>query len=271
MCKIMIRYIRLLFVSAKYSFKTEISYRASYLINRIAQALAYGMAFILMWIMVGNFGTLNGWNKYEVLLLYASSLMSYSLAGSIVIGLYNNLQKDVMDGTFDDVLLKPVAVLPYLITTRFTWAYLSHIFLSFGVMLYSFQHLNRDFNIKFALGFVLQIIFGALIYFSLLLIIRTPVFFFIKFESVSDFFFFFREMSYYPLSIYPKAMQTILLYILPYAFINYIPMKHMLGKEDFFIGGEISIFLSPLVAVLLLIMAVLFFDFGVNHYKSTGS
>ena len=57
----------------------------------------------------------------------------------------------------------------------------------------------------------------------------------------------------------------------PYAFINYIPMKHMLGKEDFFIGGEISIFLSPIVAVLLLIMAVLFFDFGVNHYKSTGS
>ena len=250
----MSRYFRLLYMSMKYNFKIEVSYRASYVINRIAQALAYGMAFVLMWIMVDRFDTINGWNKYEVLLLYASSLMSYSLAGSIVIGLYNNLQQDIQKGTFDDTLVKPVSILPYLITSRFSWAYLSHILLSSGVMIYSLSNINIVDPCGFSIGLLLQIISGAVIYFSLLLIIRIPVFFVIKFDSVSDFFFFFREMSYYPMSIYPDIIQVLLIFLLPYAFINYIPMRYLLGKTDIFEGEQIPLIAVPMVAIGVWVM-----------------
>ena len=138
------RYAKLLLVFMKYSFKREITYRTSYIINRVAQACAYGTAFLLMWIMVGKFGTIHGWNRYEVMLLYASSLLSYSAAGCFVIGLYNRLQDDVRDGTFDDILVKPVHVLPFLVTSRFSWAYTSHIFLSLSVMVYSFDQLAME-------------------------------------------------------------------------------------------------------------------------------
>lgn len=263
------RYLRLLFIFMKYNFKTEVTYRTSYFINRIAQACAYGTAFVLMWIMVGKFDTINGWNKYEVMMLYATSLLSYSVAGCFVIGLYNRIQDDVRDGTFDDVLIKPVSILPFFMVSRFSWAYTSHIFLSVSVLAYSFRQLHIEVGPVMLMRLCGQIIAGAVIYFSLLLMIRTPVFFVVKFEHVSDFFFFFREMSYYPVSIYPKFIQGILIFVLPYAFINYIPLKFLLGKADGL--NPAWLFSVPLVAVTLLTIAVSFFYFGVDHYKSTGS
>ena len=55
-------------------------FRISFFSGVIAQAISYGSEFLILWIMIDKFKSLNGWNSYEILFLYALSLLSYALA-----------------------------------------------------------------------------------------------------------------------------------------------------------------------------------------------
>lgn len=76
------RYLRLALVYIKYNIKWQVAYKASFIMNFISQFISYAVNFGLMWIMVNSFGNMNGWNKYEVMLLYAMSLASYAIGGA---------------------------------------------------------------------------------------------------------------------------------------------------------------------------------------------
>ena len=64
-------YIRLTCIFTRKAIKGMLTYRWSFVINCISQALAYAVTFLLMWIMISAFNEMNGWNAYEVMLLYS--------------------------------------------------------------------------------------------------------------------------------------------------------------------------------------------------------
>lgn len=128
------RYYRLWKLYTAKSIKAVMSYRWSFLINCISQALDYGISFLLMWIMITAFNGMNGWNSYEVMMLYSTSLFSYGIAGTFFFTIFLNLPNMIHTGNFDDVLVKPVRVLPYLISSNFMCNYIAHIVLSIIVM-----------------------------------------------------------------------------------------------------------------------------------------
>lgn len=76
------------------------------------------------------FHTMNGWNAYEVMLLYAFSLFAYGIAGTFFFNIMNLVPGQILRGTFDDVLVKPVKILPYLISSSFICNYAAHMTLS---------------------------------------------------------------------------------------------------------------------------------------------
>ena len=137
------RYLRLTWLYAKKAVKVKLIYRWSFLINCVSQALDYAVTFLLMVIMISSFETMNGWNQYEVMLLYAISLLSYGVAGTFFFSDYGeSAAKYAHNGAFDDVLVKPVSVLPYLISSSFISNYIAHITLSVIIMIICFIKLN---------------------------------------------------------------------------------------------------------------------------------
>jgi ABC-2 type transport system permease protein len=119
--------------------------------------------------------------------------------------------------------------------------------------------------------FVLAILTSAVIYSALFLLISTPAFFTTKLDSLRGIVFFFREMSYYPLSIFPKALQVLLTFIVPYGMINFFPVQAVIRKNDLLMFGPYMKYAAPLFAVGLFSLAVLLFNYGVKKYKSTGN
>ena len=264
------RYFRLTWITIKFSFKRDASFRVSFIMHRISQIVAYAVDFGLTWIMVNAFGSMNGWTKYEVILLYAMSLASYALAGFFFFNI-NAITKEIRNGQFDDILVKPMNVLPYLICTRFNSGYVGHLALSIGLILFCFSHLGTVLTFAKLAFFLFTLLTGALIYGGMLLMAAAPAFFFVESEALNRLIFFFRQMSYYPLSIFPHILQIALTIIIPYGLINYFPVQAVLGKADFLFFGSFIQYAAPIGAVLFFAMAVLFFTSGVRHYKSTGS
>lgn len=75
-----------------------------------------------------------------------------------------------------------------------------------------------------------------------------------------------REYGKYPVGIYGKTVLTICTYIVPFALFQYYPFLYLVGKS----AKNWYAFL-PFAAFLFLIPSLIFWNFGVRHYQSTGS
>ena len=263
-------YIRLTYIFTRKAIKGMLTYRWSFLINCISQALDYAVTFLLMWIMILAFNNMNGWNAYEVMLLYSFSLFSYGIAGTFFFNIMNNLPRQIREGNFDDVLVKPVKILPYLISSSFICNYIAHMVLSIIIITTCFHALHIQFTILVLLRTIKILLFGSLIYAGFFLIVSGSAFLVTKIDSLSNIMYFFREVSYYPISIFPRIIQIIATVFVPYGFINYYPLQYLLGKGDFIFHENIVKF-CPLFSILFFAISCFFFCTSSKQYKSSGS
>ncbi len=263
-------YLRLTRIFTGKAVKAMLTYRFLFVINCISQALDYAVAFLLMWVMISAFDSLNGWNACEVMLLYAFSLFAYGIAGTFFFNIMNHLPGQIWRGGFDDVLIKPVKVLPYLLSSSFICNYIAHITLSILVMGFCFHALEMPVTLWLLLK-ILRILFsGSLIYGGFFLIVSGSAFLVTRTDALFHIMFFFREVSYYPLSVFPKVIQIIATVLVPYGFINFYPLRELLGKEEAGGLGDLAGW-SPVVALVFFAAACLFFCRSARQYKSSGS
>lgn len=268
--KEIIRYFRLTLLCTGKAVKAMLTYRFSFLINCISQAMDYAVTFLLMWVMISAFDSMNGWNAYEVMLLYAFSLAAYGIAGTFFFNIMNNLPGQIRRGEFDDILVKPVKVLPYLVSSSFICNYIAHITLSVIVMGICFHALQISVTFRLVCRILGILLFGSLIYGGFFLIVSGSAFLTARIDALEDIMFFFREVSFYPLSVFPRMIQIIATVLVPYGFINFYPLQELLEKGNAGVFGNPAGW-CPVVSVLFFLAACLFFGKSAKQYKSSGS
>ena len=79
------------------------------------------------------------------------------------------------------------------------------------------------------------------------------------------------EMISYPMHIYQNWLPQFFTYIIPAIFLVYFSALYILEKPDRLNMPGFSLFLSPLVGFGMLVIAFLFWEFGLRHYQSTGT
>jgi ABC-2 type transport system permease protein len=75
------------------------------------------------------------------------------------------------------------------------------------------------------------------------------------------------EYSKYPISIYPKAIQFVVSFLVPFAFISFFPASILLQKEN----SWKLIILAPLVAAYSIFLSIKLFQKGLKLYESVGN
>lgn len=113
---------------------------------------------------------------------------------------------------------------------------------------------------------------GSMVQAASLIASSTMSFFTVGSNPVMDFLLWdMKQFTNYPITIFPKGIQFILTFLLPFAFINFYPASALLGKS--IPDGYPAVLpgLSPLVGLLVFILSILMWNRGLSHYKSTGS
>ncbi|MGG4144243.1 ABC-2 family transporter protein [Paenibacillus algorifonticola] len=247
-------------------------YRKAFFMGGLAQFASYGAEFLIIWILVDKFQSINGWGAYEVLFLFSLNLCSYALAGFFFFTPTTQLSNMVKNGTFDEVLTKPLNSFVYLVCREFNSAYISHFGLSIGVIVICLTGMESTITFGDIVFLIIVIISGALIQGAGLIFTSVPSFWIIETQGLREVLFFqIKNFIRYPITIYNKAVQVILTFILPYAFINFYPAQYFITKDDFVFFNHNVQYFSPVVGVVCFVLAYRFWLFGVNHYKSTGS
>ena len=256
----------------KITIKSWFQYRVDAVLRSLAVFLRESTSIIVIYFTMLKFGNLNGWNIDEIFFLYSLLFMTYGILIIFFTGL-RDFGETVRDGGFDRYILRPRGLLFQIITSNSDWfAALGHGCLGLVLFIYTANNVGITWNFITIVYYILAVIGGVLIQGAVFLILASMNFYLIKVYSIKEVFYWnLRKFAGYPISIFHKGIQALLIYVMPFAFINYFPAQYLLRKEDMGSYPEFYMYITPLVGVVMYLLAYAFWRFSVKYYKSTGN
>lgn len=263
--------LSVLWVFIKTRIKGGYEYRMAFWIDAFSFILGYGSQALLMVLLVKTFDSINGWKPFEVMLLYAYTLASYTLINAILGGVMWDLSKRVRSGDFDQTLTKPMHPLIYEVVSSFSEYYFLHFLMAIGMIAVGVSQLDITLNFGRVLNIIASVVGGALIQGGVLILFSTASFFLINNPLSGQFYTNIRTLIEYPLNIYPMGMQFILSTIIPLALVSFYPVQNLTGRADFGMFPPIMQYCTLPVGIIFFYIAYTVWTVSTSKYKSTGS
>ena len=252
--------------------KGKLAYHFSLVSELIANSIQIGVYFAGFMVIFNNFDTIAGWTRNEVLFMFTTSLLSYSLSCFFFWSPMKDMGQLIRSGKFDLYLTRPIDPMLYMVLQQFQYTFIPRLALSVIFWIYSISKLSISWNPSNLFLYIINMISAFAIFSSITIFTGAISFWTIKSEEIVSLLtnnnYGLKNYTDYPISIYSKGVQFLLTFIIPYAFTGYYPAGSLLEKD--LIHPEFAS-LSPLIALISVITAYLFWKSGLKHYNSAGA
>ena len=257
--------IRLYGSFLKTSLKEMLVYRLDCIVGMTSQMVTQAVEIIFIWIVFQNTENLAGWNFMQIMLLYGITLLSVGIADFCFDALYDIGPKYIREGDFDKILLRPVHPLLSIIGGSKEFTSLGYFLLGLIITIIMLVKLAIQITIFLILKIVFFSIVGALIIGGINTICSISSFWTYRSNEFIWSVYQIYTFAQYPIDIYNGFIKFLITVILPFAFVAYFPTMNYLGWDIYLI------YLSPIVAIVLWIIAVKVWNLALNKYRSTGN
>jgi ABC-2 type transport system permease protein len=175
-------------------------------------------------------------------------------------------------GEFDQVLLRPAGLFAQVMSADFQLRRLGRIaqgLLAFGLAL---AWTPIDWDVARVIYLLAVIVSGTLMFTAMFVLGAVICFWSVQsIELINILTNGGTELTSYPMPIYHEVMQRFFTFVVPLAFVTYLPALYLLDRPERADWPGWVPFITPAVALLFLAVARLAWGFGVRHYRSTGS
>jgi ABC-2 type transport system permease protein len=238
----------------------------------LATLISFVTKGLTIWILLDRFKVIQGWTLYQALFLFNLNIVAYGICGFIFYSPMVYMEQMVQRGEFDVVLVRPMNSLLYTILGRPSYGYIGQLILGVGLFAICFTHLTIHVTLLKVIFLILDIGGAVLIHAALFLIVGTLTFWIVRTYSIFDVMTLsFDHLIDYPVSIYGKAIQGFLTFIIPMAFINFYPARFFLQRTGDNLFNPVLQYGTPAVGIVFFFLAYRLWKIGVNRYESTGS
>ncbi len=253
------------------NIRSQMQYKISFILQIIGQAIVTGVDFIAILFIFTKFDHIKGWKLVEVALLYSMTTMSFAISEIIGRG-FHTFDKMVRRGNFDRVLLRPVGICFQLLASETIMRKLGRFFQGAAVFVIAWHKLGLGMDIVKLTFLSVTIVSGAVFYTAIIIAGATICFWTVQSAELPNMLTYGGvEALSYPISVYKEWFRDVFIYIIPMAFINYFPSLYLLDKIDPLGLPSFLRFISPIVSMAMMVLALRFWNYGVRHYQSTGS
>lgn len=257
--------ISLYFSFLKIALKEILIYRIDCIVGIFAQLVVQVVSLIFIFIVFQNTENIAGWNFQQILLLYGITRISIGISGYCFDGLYDIGPKYIKNGDFDKILLRPVHPLISIIGASREFVSIADLFIGLGITIWMLIELSIPITAVLILKILFFSIIGALIIGAINTIFSISSFWTYRSNEVIWSFYRMYTFTEYPITIYNSFIRVLITIILPFAFVAYYPTMAYLGFNTY------MIYFSPVVAIVLWIIAVKLWNLGLKKYRSTGT
>ncbi|MDF2921131.1 MAG: rane protein [Paenibacillaceae bacterium] len=250
-------------------FKSQLQYRASFLLLSFGQFFIPFFVFAGMYFLFERFGQIRGWSFFETALCFSVIHMAFSVSECFVRG-FDNFSSLVVSGDFDRLLLRPRTTVLQVLGSKFEFSRVGRLLQSLIVLCWAVWNLQVDWTVLKAAVLLLMVLSGVCIFSGIYMLAATMCFWTIQGLEIANIFTDGgREMAQYPINIYHKAIARFFTFVIPFGCANYLPLLYILDRTG---DGYPHVYiLAPFWGLLFLLPCLWVWTIGVRHYRSTGS
>jgi ABC-2 type transport system permease protein len=257
----------------KINLQMTLAYRVDTYVNILVNITWLVVELLGLGIIFSNTATLGGWGPGELIALLGVFRLVNALMAALIWPNTEKFNASVRDGTLDYTLLMPVNSMfitsfSRIIIWRVWDLALGLALIVIGVRMTAAGSAGGEIAATplSLVNFTLLAISGALIIYSLWIVMISLTFWFIKFDNNVTILQALLDAGRYPAQVYPSWLRLIVTFIVPVAVATTVPLQALRGDLT---GWGVVLFLGVGAASFLVASQV--WKAGVRHYSSASS
>jgi ABC-2 type transport system permease protein len=243
-------YLNLIKTFLKINVQMSLAYRADTVVNILLNIMWLGWELLGLSIIFSNTETLGGWGFGELIALLGVFRLINTLMIALIWPNTEKFNQSIRDGSMDYTILQPANSMFLVTFSRITvWRFwdliLAVILIVVGI--------TRSGDVTTPLSiltFILLTVSGALVIYSLWIVLIALTFWFTKFDNNVTILQALLDAGRYPVTVYPVWLRIIVTFIIPIAVATTIPLQALRGELDlqnvliFLVIGIVSFWIS---------------------------
>ena len=259
-------YLKLLNTFLKINIQMALAYRADTIVNILLNIMWLGWELLGLSIIFSNTDTLGGWGFGELIAL----LGVFRLVNTLMIALiWPNTEKfnqSIRDGSMDYTLLQPVNSLFLVTFSRITVWRVWDLVLAIVLIVIGINTTGEITTSLSILTFLLLTVSGAIVIYSLWIVLIALTFWFTKFDNNVTILQALLDAGRYPVTVYPVWLRIIVTFIIPIAVATTVPLQALRGDLNM---GRVLMFIAISIASFLVASQV--WKAGLKRYSGASS
>lgn len=250
------------------SIRGQMQYRFNFIVGVLSGMFFSGIGIIFVWALLETFTSLGSWSFVEIALLYGLRLTAHGTYLMFFSSMYR-IDDFVRDGGYDRLLVRPIHPILQLMTTEFRVAVIGDFIGGVAILTAALMMQGIEWTPSLALLLVGAIIGGALIDGAFQVLPASLTFRYIEsWPSRVIFDDIFSRFGNYPIHIFGNIAERILTFVVPVAFVAWLPVATMLEKPTFMPSW--AGWLSVPIGIVAFALAIKVFARSSRHYQSSG-
>lgn len=247
------------------ALKSRAEYRIDFAVGVLTAVSMQVAAFTFYWMVFTHAPSLGGWSAAHVLFLFGLTAMVLGLAEATFNGIWY-LPWYLLEGQFDRLLIYPISSLGFVLLSKPELHSLGNFGAGAVTMAVAWSLASPP---PFALLLIpLWVLCGAAVYTALLVLMAT-----LTFALMGPWATHLMAIHHllnavrYPATIYPRWLSMLLLFVLPFGAVIFVPADFLRGEGSLLL----AVTAPPLAALVTCSAAVAAWNYAIRSYQSTGS
>src|SRR5512144_94946 len=240
--------LKLLSAFLKVNVQMSLAYRADTVVNILLNLMWLGWELLSLGIIFSNTQTIGGWGFGELICLLGVFRLVHTLMMALIWPNTEKFNQSIRDGSMDYTLLQPVNSLFLVTFSRITVWRIWDLVLAAVLIIVGVNMSGEVTTPLTVLTFLLLTISGAIIIYSLWIVLIALTFWFTKFDNNVTILQALLDAGRYPVTVYPAWLRILVTFVVPIAVATTVPLQGLRGeltisRSLIFIGIGIASFL----------------------------
>ncbi|KKQ94642.1 MAG: hypothetical protein UT18_C0009G0053 [candidate division CPR2 bacterium GW2011_GWC2_39_10] len=260
------RHLKLILLFMKLSLMKEMIYKKTFVWSFITITAWWLVQLTMVNLIYYNVKAIAGWNFGEMLVL----LGTFNIVDSLIFAFFVNNMGKIADyirkGDLDFFLIKPISSQFYVTFKLFSFNELYEVFLGMFLVFFGLGKISYNIPLINWSVFIIMIFSAIAISYALWLITSCFAFISPRISEIHEAFISISQFSKYPVGIYNKFFNRLLVWFFPVLFMAAIPAGVLLGKYSFIYAA-----FSIILAVMFILISTKIWNFSLKYYQSASS
>jgi ABC-2 type transport system permease protein len=258
--------LKLLSAFLKVNIQMSLAYRADTVVNILLNLMWLGWELLSLSIIFNNTETIGGWDFGELIALLGVFRLVHTFMMALIWPNTEKFNQSIRDGSMDYTLLQPINSMFLVTFSRISVWRAWDLILAFILIAIGLNMSGDTTTPLQILTFILLIISGAIVIYSLWIVLIALTFWFTKFDNNVTILQALLDAGRYPVTVYPVWLRILVTFIIPIAVATTIPLQGLRGDLTI---SRVAMFIA--IGIVSFLIASQVWKAGLKQYSGASS